>query len=154
MQPIWTPLFVLLSIFILLVYQTISLLLQIGLSYDDFRLFHMKSARFTKTQWLLLFLFHTLLSVGCYGLFCIDANILETDGLIDNFHFIRYVSIAINLLSMPMTYHFLLAWNSEKLDFVGIHPETKLHWKGVMRKMEDGKWEVDQSPEDHDLCVV
>ncbi|KAF1767185.1 hypothetical protein GCK72_007144 [Caenorhabditis remanei] len=50
-----------------------------------------------------------------------------------------------------MTYHFLLAWNSEKLEFVGIHPETKLHWKGVMRKMEDGKWEVDQTPGDHDL---
>ncbi|KAF1767190.1 hypothetical protein GCK72_007149 [Caenorhabditis remanei] len=141
------------SIFILLIYQSIPFWLHLGLSYGDFKLFHVKTARLSKTQWLLLFLFHTLLSVGCYGLFCIDANILETDGLIDNFHFIRYACIAINILSIPMTYHFLLAWNSEKLEFVGIHPQTKLYWKGVMRKMEDGNWEVDQTPEDHDLFL-
>ncbi|EFP10117.1 hypothetical protein CRE_24564 [Caenorhabditis remanei] len=157
MEPVYTPVIVaicIISIFILLIYQSISLFLHLGISCRYFQLFYVKTARFSKIQWLLLFLFYTLLSVGCYGLFCIDANILETDELIDNYHFIRYVSIAINLLSMPMTYHFLLAWNSEKLEFVGIHPETKLHWKGVMRKMEDGKWEVDQSPEDHDLYVV
>ncbi|EFP10164.1 hypothetical protein CRE_24618 [Caenorhabditis remanei] len=81
-------------------------------------------------------------------------TLLSKDGLINNLHFIRYVCIAINILSMPMTYQSLLAWNSDKLQFFGIHPETKLHWKGVMRKMEDGKWEVDQTPRNHDLCVV
>ncbi|KAF1767187.1 hypothetical protein GCK72_007146 [Caenorhabditis remanei] len=142
------------SSFILLIYQPKSFLLHIGHSYDDFQLFHIKTARLSKIQWLLLFLFHTVLSVGCYGLFCIDANTLKKDGLIDNFHFIRYVCIAINLFSIPMTYQSLLAWSSDKLQFVGIHPETKVHWKGDMRKMEDGKWEVDQSPGDHDLCNV
>ncbi|EFP10175.1 hypothetical protein CRE_24625 [Caenorhabditis remanei] len=155
MLPGYTPVIVRIFIFILLIYPNISLIiLHLGFSYGDFQLFFVKTARFSKIQWLLLFLFHTLLSVGCYGLFCIDANTLEKDGLINNLHFIRYACIAINILSMPMTYQSLLAWNCEKLEFVGIHPETKLHWKGVMRKMEDGKWEVDQTPEDHDLCHV
>ncbi|EFP10121.1 hypothetical protein CRE_24626 [Caenorhabditis remanei] len=153
MVPVYIAVIVRISIFILLIYQSIPFWLHLGLSYGDFKLFHVKTARLSKTQWLLLFLFHTLLSVGCYGLFCIDANILETDGLIDNFHFIRYACIAINILSIPMTYQSLLAWNSEKLEFVGIHPQTKLYWKGVMRKMEDGNWEVDQTPEDHDLFL-
>ncbi|KAF1767193.1 hypothetical protein GCK72_007152 [Caenorhabditis remanei] len=53
------------------------------------------------------------------------------------------------MLTVPVVYRAFVAWNSDVLDFNGLHPETGRAWTGTMKKDERGEWIVDGSPEDH-----
>ncbi|KAF1767183.1 hypothetical protein GCK72_007142 [Caenorhabditis remanei] len=94
------------------------------------------------------------MGIGCFVLFYAYISDLKEEKLLENFNFIRYACIAINILSIPINYNVLLTWNLEKLDFIGIHPETKRNWEGVIKRDRNGEWVIDESPQDHELSVV
>ncbi|EFP10147.1 hypothetical protein CRE_24566 [Caenorhabditis remanei] len=60
----------------------------------------------------------------------------------------------INICSIPMSYQAILSWNSDKLRFIGKYPGTSIKWTGLMKRNPDGTWEIDQSPEDHNVFIV
>ncbi|EFP10108.1 hypothetical protein CRE_24616 [Caenorhabditis remanei] len=142
------------AILALLFYLPISIFEHLGICFCDFQLFLKKTTRISRQQCYLLFLFHFLMGIGCFSLFHFYTNDLKEENLLENFQFTRYACLAINILSIPMNYNFLLAWNSDKLDFIGIHPETKRNWEGVIKRDQNGEWVIDESPQDHELSVV
>ncbi|KAF1767191.1 hypothetical protein GCK72_007150 [Caenorhabditis remanei] len=119
----------------------------------DFLFSHLKSTKLSKKQWLLLFGFHTVLAALYAILFLFDESCLGNKEFVLNFQFIRYFCQLINIMSIPMSYQAILLWNSDKLKFKEWYPTT-MEWAGLMKRNPDGTWEIDQSPEDHNVLIV
>ncbi|EFP10099.1 hypothetical protein CRE_24627 [Caenorhabditis remanei] len=120
----------------------------------EFECSYLKSTKLSKKQWLVLLGFHTLLAVFYTTLFLFDESCLGKKELVQNFRFIRSFCQVINILSIPMSYQAILSWNSDKLKFKGKYPNTTRKWTGLMKRNPDGKWEIDQTPEDHNVFIV
>ncbi|ULU08339.1 hypothetical protein L3Y34_019478 [Caenorhabditis briggsae] len=122
--------------------------------YYDFRLSFPKDAKLTNRQIVGLILFHILIILSFCLIFSICPNEFSTYQRYQNNHFIRIACHLINIMLIPLNYCAVLAWNSKKLNFRGIHPGTKRRWVGVMKKDKKGRWVVDVEPEDHRIFVV
>ncbi|EFP10083.1 hypothetical protein CRE_24622 [Caenorhabditis remanei] len=120
----------------------------------EFEFSHLKSTKLSTKHWLVLFGFHTLLAALYATLFLFDERTLEKKELVQNFQFIRFVCQLINILSIPMSYQAVLSWNSDKLRFKGKYPNTSRKWTGLMKRNPDGTWEIDLTPEDHNVFIV
>ncbi|EFP10146.1 hypothetical protein CRE_24623 [Caenorhabditis remanei] len=120
----------------------------------ELRFSHLKSTKLSKKQWLVLFGFHTLLAALYATLFLFDGSSLGKEELVLNFRLVRCFCQVLNILSIPMSYQAILLWNSDNLRFKGKYPNTTRNWTGLMKKNPDGTWEIDQSPEDHNISIV
>ncbi|PIC48718.1 hypothetical protein B9Z55_007592 [Caenorhabditis nigoni] len=125
-----------------------------AVQYHDFHLSFPKNAKVTNLQIVGLILFHILLVLSFLLIFYICPNEFSTYQRYQNNQFLRKACHLINIMSIPLNYCAVLAWNSKKLKFKGIHPGTKRRWLGVMKKDQKGKWVVDAEPEDHRFFVV
>ncbi|PIC48717.1 hypothetical protein B9Z55_007591 [Caenorhabditis nigoni] len=123
-------------------------------TYHDFRLSFPKEAKLSNLQFCCLILFHILLVIAFLVIFYICPNEFSTYQRYQNNQLLRKACHILNIMSIPLNYCALLAWNCEKLNFKGIHPGTKRRWMGVMKKDKKGKWVVDVEPEDHRIFVV
>ncbi|CAO4367162.1 unnamed protein product [Caenorhabditis nigoni] len=123
-------------------------------TYHDFRLSFRKDAKLSNFQLCGLILFHIFLVLVFIFIFSICPNEFSTYKRYQNNQFLRKACHIINIMSIPLNYCALLAWNCEKLNFKGIHPVTKRRWHGVMKKDKKGAWVVDVEPEDHRIFVV
>ncbi|CAO4367159.1 unnamed protein product [Caenorhabditis nigoni] len=101
-----------------------------------------------------LILFHILLVLAFLLIFSICPEYISIYQRYKHNTCLRVACHIINTTSIPLNYCALLAWNSKKLNFRGIHPGTKRRWVGVMKKDKMGTWVVDVEPEDHRIFVV
>ncbi|CAP29676.1 Protein CBG10326 [Caenorhabditis briggsae] len=123
-------------------------------TYHDFRLSFPKKAKLSSFQFCCLILFHILLVIAFLVVFRITPEYISTYQSYYNNQFLRIACHLINIMSIPLNYCAVLAWNCEKLNFKGIHPVTKRRWVGVMKKDKKGTWVVDVEPEDHRIFLV
>ncbi|EFP10143.1 hypothetical protein CRE_24624 [Caenorhabditis remanei] len=78
-------------------------------------------------------------------LFLFDGSSLGKKELVKNHRLVRPFCQAINIqsiniLSIPMSYHAILLWNSDKLRFKGKYPDTTRELDGIDE--EESRWNV------------
>ncbi|PIC48720.1 hypothetical protein B9Z55_007594 [Caenorhabditis nigoni] len=122
--------------------------------HQYFRLSFPKDSKITNLQLFGLILFHILLVLAFLWIFRICPEYISNTQRYKHNTCLRVACHLINIMSIPLNYCALLAWNSKKLNFKGIHPVTKRRWVGVMKKDKKGEWVVDVEPEDHRIFVV
>ncbi|KAF1767192.1 hypothetical protein GCK72_007151 [Caenorhabditis remanei] len=151
---LWENIVVTCMLAIVIMYIPLSTCFHFNPMDVDLKFSPLKSTKLSKKQWLVLFGVHIVLAALYTTLFLFDESSLGKEELILNFRLIKFICQLINILSIPISYHAILLWNSDKLRFIGKYPGTSIKWTGLMKRNPDGTWEVDQTPEDHNAFVV
>ncbi|EGT49453.1 hypothetical protein CAEBREN_14044 [Caenorhabditis brenneri] len=115
---------------------------------------YLKTAKINFSDKLYMLFFYLLILVFIFYTFQIDLGTWDKKRRPGNFNFVRGIFVFSIPLSIPILYQAVLAWNTKKLMFKGLHPTTRREWEGVMKKNKDGEWEVDLEPEEHELVDV
>ncbi|PIC48719.1 hypothetical protein B9Z55_007593 [Caenorhabditis nigoni] len=141
---------------ICLMYFIISIIEHLAIVYDELYFKYPENTPgLTKNQVIILFIFHAIISFFFFIYFqCYDPISLVDPSRIQNFQILRFACQILNIISIPVTYSGVFAWNCDKLEFFGWHMDTYSLWIGVVKKDKKGRWEVDMEPEDHRVFVL